>query len=90
MKTNAKTEILAGLSTFLACFYIVIVNPAILSVTGMPFSAVLTATVLVAGFGSLMMGLYAKNPIVVAPGMGINAFFTYTAVLDLVLALKKP
>ena len=89
MKTNAKTEILAGLSTFLACFYIVIVNPAILSVTGMPFSAVLTATVLVAGFGSLMMGLYAKNPIVVAPGMGINAFFTYTAVLDFGLSFEE-
>ena len=77
---SLKTEILAGLSTFLAAFYIIIVNPAILSAADMPFSAVLTATVLVAAFGSLMMGLYAKNPIIVAPGMGINAFFTFTAV----------
>jgi AGZA family xanthine/uracil permease-like MFS transporter len=77
---SLKTEILAGISTFLASFYIIIVNPAILSAAEMPFSAVLTATVLVSAFGSLMMGLYAKNPIVVAPGMGINAFFAYTAV----------
>jgi AGZA family xanthine/uracil permease-like MFS transporter len=76
-----KREILAGISTFLAAFYIIIVNPAILSEAGMPFSAVVTATVLVSFFGSLMMGLYAKNPIVVAPGMGINAFFAYSAVL---------
>jgi AGZA family xanthine/uracil permease-like MFS transporter len=78
--TNLRTEILAGTSTFLAAFYIIIVNPAILAEAGMPFSGALTATVLVSSFGSLMMGLYAKNPIVVAPGMGINAFFTYTAV----------
>jgi adenine/guanine/hypoxanthine permease len=77
---SIKTEILAGISTFLASFYIIIVNPAILSAADMPFSGVLTATVLVSTFGSLMMGLYAKNPIVVAPGMGINAFFAYTAV----------
>lgn len=72
---------MAGISTFLAAFYIIIVNPTILSDAGMPFSAVVTATVLVSFFGSLMMGLYAKNPIVVAPGMGINAFFAYSAVL---------
>ena len=89
MKRNIKTEILAGVSTFLACFYIIIVNPAILSVTGMPFSAVVTATILVSSFGSLMMGLYAKNPIVVAPGMGINAFFTYTAVLGFGLTIEE-
>jgi AGZA family xanthine/uracil permease-like MFS transporter len=89
MKTPLKTEILAGISTFLACFYIIIVNPAILSQTGMPFSAVLTATVLVSAFGSLMMGLYAKNPIVIAPGMGINAFFTYTAVLGYGLSIEE-
>jgi AGZA family xanthine/uracil permease-like MFS transporter len=89
MKNHLKTEILAGISTFLACFYIIIVNPAILSQTGMPFSAVLTATVLVSAFGSLMMGLYAKNPIVIAPGMGINAFFTYTAVLGFGLSFEE-
>ena len=75
-----KTEVLAGVSTFLATMYIIVVNPAILSQTGMPFSAVLTATVLLSFLGSMMMGLYAKNPIVVAPGMGLNAFFTFTAV----------
>jgi adenine/guanine/hypoxanthine permease len=89
MKPHYRTEILAGVSTFLACFYIIIVNPAILAEAGMPFSAVLTATVLVSAFGSLMMGLYAKNPIVVAPGMGINAFFTYTAVKGFGLSFEE-
>src|SRR5678810_1159582 len=79
--TTVQTEILAGISTFLATAYIIVVNPSILSKTGMPFSGVLTATVLVCFFSSLLMGLYAKNPIVVAPGMGLNAFFTYTAVM---------
>lgn len=81
--TTLQTEILAGIATFLATAYIIVVNPAILSQTGMPFSAVLTATVLVCFFSSLLMGLYAKNPIVVAPGMGLNAFFTYTAVIGM-------
>ncbi len=75
-----KPELIAGLSSFLACAYIVIVNPAILSQAGMPFAAVVTSTVLVSAFGSIMMGLYAKNPIIIAPGMGMNAFFTFTAV----------
>ncbi|CAM4404246.1 NCS2 family permease [Zobellia nedashkovskayae] len=86
MKANTKfirTEILAGISSFLATFYIIIVNPAILSEAGMPFSAVVTSTVLVCSFGSIMMGIYAKNPFIIAPGMGLNAFFTYTAVLGL-------
>ncbi|MBC7891023.1 MAG: NCS2 family permease [Sphingobacteriaceae bacterium] len=78
--SRTRTEILAGVSSFLATAYIVVVNPTILSQAGMPFSAALTATVLVCFFGSLMMGLYAKNPIVVAPGMGLNAFFTFTVV----------
>lgn len=78
--TTKKTEILAGISSFLATMYIIIVNPSILAQAGMPFDAVLTATILLSFFGSLMMGLYAKNPIVVAPGMGMNAFFTFTAV----------
>lgn len=88
-QSSVKTEILAGISTFLACFYIIIVNPSILSQAGMPFSAVLTATVLVSAFGSLMMGIYAKNPIVVAPGMGINAFFTFTAVKGFGLSFEE-
>jgi len=81
--TTLKTEILAGITSFLACLYIIVVNPAILKDTGMPFSGVLTATVLVCFFSSVAMGLYAKNPIIVAPGMGINAFFTYTAVIGM-------
>ena len=78
--SSRRTEILAGISTFLATMYIIIVNPAILSQAGLPFSGVLTATILLSFFCSLMMGLYARNPIVVAPGMGLNAFFTFTAV----------
>lgn len=84
--TTVQTEILAGISSFLATAYIIVVNPSILSQTGMPFSAVLTATVLVCFCSSLMMGLYAKNPIIVAPGMGLNAFFTYTAVMGMGVA----
>ena len=80
-KEQIPTEILAGISSFLATAYIIVVNPSILSQTGMPFPAVLTATILVSFFSSLMMGIYANNPILVAPGMGLNAFFTYTAVL---------
>jgi len=81
--TKASTEILAGISTFLAASYIIVVNPSILSQAGMPFPAVLTATVLVSCFSSLMMGLYARNPILVAPGMGLNAFFTFSAVIGM-------
>jgi AGZA family xanthine/uracil permease-like MFS transporter len=81
--TNLKTEIIAGITTFLATMYIIVVNPAIIANTGMPFSGVLTATILVSAFSSIMMGVYANNPIVVAPGMGLNAFFTYTVVLGM-------
>jgi AGZA family xanthine/uracil permease-like MFS transporter len=82
-KTTWQTEVLAGASSFLATSYIIVVNPSILSQAGLPFAGVLTATVLVSFFSSLMMGLYAKNPIIVAPGMGLNAFFTFTAVLGM-------
>jgi adenine/guanine/hypoxanthine permease len=78
--TSVRTEFIAGLSTFLATMYIIVVNPSILSQAGMPFGGVLTATVLLSFFSSLMMGLYARNPLVIAPGMGLNAFFAYTAV----------
>lgn len=81
--TNYKTEILAGITTFLATMYIIVVNPAIISQTGMPFNGVLTATVLVSAFSSIAMGVYAKNPIVIAPGMGINAFFSYSVVIGM-------
>lgn len=82
-KTDLKTEILAGITTFLAAMYIIVVNPAIVSAAGLSFNAVLTATVLVSAFCTIMMGIYAKNPILVAPGMGLNAFFAYTVVLGL-------
>lgn len=81
--TDLRTEILAGLTSFLATMYIIIVNPAILSSCGMSASGVVTATVLVSAFSSILMGIYAKNPIVIAPGMGINAFFTYTVVIGM-------
>ena len=81
--TNPQTELIAGISSFLATAYIIVVNPGILSQAGLPFSGVMTATVLVCFFSSLTMGLYANNPIVVAPGMGLNAFFTYSAVLGM-------
>lgn len=74
------TELVAGASSFMATAYIIVVNPSILSQAGMPYNAVLTATVLVCFFSSLMMGLYARNPILVAPGMGLNAFFTFSVV----------
>jgi AGZA family xanthine/uracil permease-like MFS transporter len=81
--TDVRTEVLAGITTFLATMYIIVVNPAIISSTGMSFSAVLTATVLVSAFSSIAMGIYANNPIVLAPGMGLNAFFTYAVVLGM-------
>ena len=80
---NLRREAVAGITTFFTMAYIVVVNPAILSTegTGMPFSGVMTATVLVCFFMTLLMGLYAKIPFAGAPGMGINAFFTFTLVL---------
>ncbi|WP_016854744.1 NCS2 family permease [Halomonas smyrnensis] len=79
--STLKTELLAGIATFLAGMYIIVVNPAVLSDAGIPFSAALSATVLISFMSSLAMGLYARNPILVAPGMGMNALFTYTLVL---------
>jgi AGZA family xanthine/uracil permease-like MFS transporter len=76
-------EIVAGITTFLTMSYIVVVNPAILSTpgTGIPFSGALTATVLVCFTMTLLMGVYARLPFGVAPGMGLNAFFTYTVII---------
>jgi adenine/guanine/hypoxanthine permease len=81
---DARTEVIAGITTFFTMSYIVIVNPSILSTsgTGMSFSGVLTATVLVCASMTLLMGLYAKLPYGVAPGMGLNAFFAYSIVLQ--------
>jgi AGZA family xanthine/uracil permease-like MFS transporter len=82
-KTNVRTELLAGLTTFLTMAYITFVNPLILSDAGMDFGAVFVATCLAAAFGTAVMGLYANYPIALAPGMGLNAFFTFAVVKGL-------
>ncbi|EYE89147.1 permease [Fervidicella metallireducens AeB] len=79
-KTNVKTEVIAGITTFLAMAYIVIVNPNILSATGMDKGAVFTATCISAAVGTFIMALYANVPFAQAPGMGLNAFFTFSVV----------
>ena len=81
--TDVRTELVAGLTTFLAMAYIVVVNPGILSETGMDFGAVFVATCLAAALGTAIMGLWAKLPIAQAPGMGLNAFFAFSVVLGL-------
>jgi AGZA family xanthine/uracil permease-like MFS transporter len=81
--TNFKTELIAGLTTFLAMAYITAVNPAILAEAGMDFGAVFVATCLAAAFGSIVMGVMGNLPIAQAPGMGQNAFFTYGIVLGM-------
>lgn len=81
--TTLRTEILAGLTTFLTMAYILFVNPSILAETGMDHGAVFVATCLAAAIGSAIMGLVANYPIALAPGMGLNAFFTYTVVLTM-------
>jgi adenine/guanine/hypoxanthine permease len=78
--TNWRTEILAGFTTFVTMAYIIFVNPSILHETGMPLAAVVAATCLCAAFGSVLMGALARYPIALAPGMGLNAYFTYTVV----------
>ncbi|MBG4922978.1 NCS2 family permease [Pseudomonas aeruginosa] len=81
--TTVRTEILAGITTFLTMAYILFVNPSILGETGMDKGAVFVATCLAAAIGSTIMGLIANYPIALAPGMGLNAFFTYTVVLHM-------
>jgi adenine/guanine/hypoxanthine permease len=81
--TNWRTEILAGITTFLTMAYIVLVNPAILAAAGVPLPAVTAATCLSAAFGSILMGIVARYPIALAPGMGLNAYFTYTVCLKM-------
>jgi len=82
-KTNVRTEVLAGITTFLTMAYIIVVNPQLLSQAGMSFAGVLFATILVCAFSSIFMGLYANLPYGLAPGMSINAFFTFTLVLSM-------
>lgn len=82
-QTTAKTEITAGLTTFFTMAYILVVNPLILSKTGMNFNAVMVATAITAIIGTLLMSLLANLPIAVAPGMGLNAFFAYSIVMGM-------
>lgn len=82
-KTDVKTEIIAGVTTFLAMAYILAVNPGILGAAGMDVHSVFMATAISSGFASILMGVLANYPVALAPGMGVNAFFTYTAVLTM-------
>ena len=81
--TTVRTELLAGATTFLTMAYIAVVNPTILGEAGLPVAAVAAATCLAAGIGSILMGLFANYPLALAPGMGLNAYFTYTVVLGM-------
>lgn len=81
--TKVGTEIMAGLTTFFAMSYILFVNPQVLSLTGMPSQGVFLATIIASAVGTLVMGLFANVPYALAPGMGLNAFFTYTVVFAL-------
>jgi Permeases len=81
--TNVRTEIMAGITTFFAMSYIIIVNPGMLSATGMPWGAVFLATIISSVIGTLIMGLVANVPYAQAPGMGLNAFFVYTVCFSL-------
>lgn len=83
LQTNIRTEIIAGMTTFMAMAYIIFVNPAMISQTGMDFGSAMMATCISAGIATIMMGLYANYPIALAAGMGENAFFTYTVCLTM-------
>lgn len=78
--SSARTEVLAGATSFLTMAYIIVVNPAILSQAGMPVAGVAAATCLAAGVASILMGLFANVPLALAPGMGLNAYFAFTVV----------
>src|ERR1700693_877152 len=83
LRADGKTEVIAGATTFMTMAYIVFVNPAILHEAGMPLAAVTAATCLSAAFGSILMGAIARYPIALAPGMGLNAYFTYNVCLEM-------
>ncbi len=79
--STVRTEVIAGFTTFMTMAYIIFVNPAILSQTGMPFAPLVTTTVIATAVTTAIMGLYAKKPYALAPGMGLNAYFTYSVVM---------
>ena len=81
--TSVRTEIIAGVTTFLTLTYIMIVNPSILAETGMDHGAVFVATCLAAAVGTMIMGVVANYPVAVAPGMGLNAYFAFGVVLGM-------
>lgn len=81
--TDARTEIIAGITTFMTMAYILIVNPSILSATGMDKGALVTTTALASALGTLFMAVFANYPFALAPGMGLNAYFAYTVVLQM-------
>ena len=81
-QTTVRTEVVAGLTTFFTMAYIIFVNPSILQQAGMDFNGVLIATCVAAAVGTLMMALVANYPFAQAPGMGLNAFFAFTVVLQ--------
>ncbi len=81
--TNVKTELIAGVTTFMTMAYIIFVNPSILSKTGMDFGAVMVATIVGSSVATLVMGLWANYPFALAPGMGLNAYFTYSVCLGM-------
>ena len=80
-KTTVRTEVLAGITTFMTMAYILVVNPTILSEAGMDKGAVFTTTAIASFIGTVIMGLLANYPFALAPGMGLNAYFTYTIVI---------
>jgi AGZA family xanthine/uracil permease-like MFS transporter len=81
--SSIKTEIIAGITTFLTMSYIIVLNPDVLSMAGMDKGSVFTATIVAAIIGSLIMGLYANYPVVLAPGVGLSAFFTFGVVMGM-------
>jgi AGZA family xanthine/uracil permease-like MFS transporter len=83
LKTTWKTEIFAGVTTFVTMAYIIVVNPAILGKAGLPVPAVTAATCIAAAFGSILMGVVARYPLALAPGMGLNAYFSYMVVMKM-------
>lgn len=88
-KTTLRTEIIAGLTTFMAMAYIIVVQPAVLSEGGMDFGSVMVATCLASAIATLVMGIYARYPIALAPGMGLNFYFVYTVILGMGIAWQS-
>ena len=81
--TSVKTEILAGFTTFMTMAYIIFINPQMMALSGMDYGASFVGTCLAASLACIVMGLYANWPVGLAPGMGLNAFFTYTVVIEM-------